>query len=206
MNGTTKNKKPKENPKQTKQKSVGRQGLGNPRGKVEKSANIRGTNFPKRHFIKEKDCQAHLFLILPNSCFFKRSNFIVFWLWILTKVGRTELPSKGMKLATRAMSHWRKHWQWSVPGSSSELSSELIQMGFSTWLWQIIPPLRPPRGITQMWRHTEDSTVRSGRGFLFSVHSSTDFCSSATSFTGSKKIKSRFSVFKNYSSCLSGTT
>lgn len=75
ITGTTKNKKPKTN--QTK-KSLGRQGLGNPRGKVEKSANIRGTNFPKMHFIKKKrtvkptsflSFQIHAFSKAPTSRF-----------------------------------------------------------------------------------------------------------------------------------------
>lgn len=34
-------------------------------------------------------------------------------------------------------------------------------------------------GMTQKWRHIEDGTVTSGHGFLFSVHGSIGFCSSA---------------------------
>lgn len=49
--------------------------------------------------------------------------------------------------------------------------------------------------IIQNWRHMEDSTITSGRGLLFSVHSSTDFCLLATNFIGSKKKLSPFSIF-----------
>lgn len=40
--------------KQTNKKNLGKQGLENPRWKVGDSANIRETNFPKRHFITNK--------------------------------------------------------------------------------------------------------------------------------------------------------
>lgn len=48
-------------------------------------------------------------------------------------------------------------------------------------------PFSNSRDITHEWRHIEDSTGTGGHGFLFSVHSSTGFCSSATSFIGFQK-------------------
>jgi len=82
-----------------------------------------------------------------------------------------------------------------VAGASDKLSSGLAWTGVSMRRGRSLLKLQQTLSdITHKWRHIEDSTGTGGHGFLFSVHGSTGFCSSATSFIGSKK-KKKLSLF-----------